>query len=629
MYLSKFQLFNYKSFLDSSLLEFTPGINIIVGQNNTGKTALLEALTLNFNNCPHKSIATLPTENSVLKDPDSRAKIYLSLTKNELRELMDKLSPILILASNSDSGDTIQQFQYLLMHNGLIELNLSILCNGIIDIENTPASQFTFNLYSPVQNETIKNQRCIFVNVKPTATDPIKLYQQSSHEIVSWNQLLSLFYVKIFNLFRSNIYRFYAERLNVGICSFGHSSSLHPNASNLAEVLNYLQSGNSARFERFNKYVSVIFPQIKRISIEPRPDNRLEIMVWNLDPKEERQDLAVNLSSCGTGIGQVLAILYVVMNSTEPKTIIIDEPQSFLHPGAAKKLIEILKEFPQHQYFISTHSPTIINVANPDKIVMLKYDNCQTQASVMNADSITEQRAFLDELGVSLSDVFGADNILWVEGPTEKKSFPIIISKILKKSLRGTNILPVSSPGDFDIKQVDLIFNIYDKLSDGASLFPPAIGFIFDSELRPDTKRQDLQRRSRNKLKFLPRRLYENYLLNSKAIAAVINKHYQNDGEPVNKLDIENWLNEKMQEKSYLPKGTKIEELSKNDWLRLVDGAKLLKDLFIHFCRDKLSFSKTTHSVELTQWIAENCPEELFELADLLEKILYPDSGQN
>jgi AAA15 family ATPase/GTPase len=60
MYLSKFQLFNYKSFLDSGLLEFTYGINIIVGQNNSGKTALLEALTLNFDNVPHRSIKTFP-----------------------------------------------------------------------------------------------------------------------------------------------------------------------------------------------------------------------------------------------------------------------------------------------------------------------------------------------------------------------------------------------------------------------------------------------------------------------------------------------------------------------------------------------------------------------------------------
>ena len=59
MYLSKFQLLNYKSFRDSGVLEFKPGINIIVGANNSGKTALLEALSLKFQNYIHKSLTTL------------------------------------------------------------------------------------------------------------------------------------------------------------------------------------------------------------------------------------------------------------------------------------------------------------------------------------------------------------------------------------------------------------------------------------------------------------------------------------------------------------------------------------------------------------------------------------------
>jgi len=48
----------------------------------------------------------------------------------------------------------------------------------------------------------------------------------------------------------------------------------------------------------------------------------------------------VPLSESGTGVGQVLAILYVVFTSEYPRTIVIDEPQSFLHPGAVRKLFE-------------------------------------------------------------------------------------------------------------------------------------------------------------------------------------------------------------------------------------------------------------------------------------------------
>jgi len=58
MHISHFQLFNYKSFRDSGALEFKPGINIIVGANNAGKTALLEALSLDFENNPHRSLKT-------------------------------------------------------------------------------------------------------------------------------------------------------------------------------------------------------------------------------------------------------------------------------------------------------------------------------------------------------------------------------------------------------------------------------------------------------------------------------------------------------------------------------------------------------------------------------------------
>jgi AAA15 family ATPase/GTPase len=62
MYISKIRVKNYKSFLDSGDIEFKPGINIIVGQNNSGKTALLEVLELNFFDLPHKSEKSLPKQ---------------------------------------------------------------------------------------------------------------------------------------------------------------------------------------------------------------------------------------------------------------------------------------------------------------------------------------------------------------------------------------------------------------------------------------------------------------------------------------------------------------------------------------------------------------------------------------
>lgn len=640
MYLSKFKLFNYKSFQDSGLLEFTPGINIIVGQNNAGKTALLEALTLNFSDVPHRSIKTLNNPLSTLGNIQSKSQVSLYLDKKELRLILAQgLLPFVIPVVKDDLknqdynfNDTIEQLDRSLNKDDSVEFIVSLYGSNIIDIPNT---DLPFILYSNLTDViSARNGEDIYVPTGSRNSEnmyhciDIKLTVDGKLDInIDLHTTLSdTILIKLFKLFQSRIYRFYAERLNISRCAFGNKSILQPNASNLAEVLNSLQSRNSENFNDYNKYINQIFSHIQRIAVEPRDNNQLEIMVWNIDPKSKREDLAVSLSSCGTGIGQVLAILYVVMNSPEPRTIIIDEPQSFLHPGAAKKLIEILKQFPQHQYFIATHSPTIINAANPSKIIMLKYEDCETKVSAINAKEAREQRSLLAEVGVSLSDVFGADNILWVEGPTEQICFPLILEKVAKKSLLGTTILAVKDIGRLvDNKNASLatlIFNIYDKLSGGSSLFPPAIGFLFDRENRSNNDEKELQKRSKKPIKLLPRRMYENYLLHPEAITAVINECDENREEKLTIEEVKEWIDKNKYEASYFPKTVKIEEISDNDWFCKVDGAKLLKELFAHFCETRLPFSKTTHSVKLTEWLIDNQPEQLLEIAELLVNIL-------
>ena len=46
MHIASIQIENYKSFRSSPVIELLPGINVIVGENNTGKTSLLVKLLL-------------------------------------------------------------------------------------------------------------------------------------------------------------------------------------------------------------------------------------------------------------------------------------------------------------------------------------------------------------------------------------------------------------------------------------------------------------------------------------------------------------------------------------------------------------------------------------------------------
>src|SRR5205807_6323603 len=61
----------------------------------------------------------------------------------------------------------------------------------------------------------------------------------------------------------------------------------------------------------------------------------------------------------GTGVGHVIAMMYVLVTAEEPRIILIDEPQSFLHPRAVRRLIGVFKLMPEHQFIISTHSPQV------------------------------------------------------------------------------------------------------------------------------------------------------------------------------------------------------------------------------------------------------------------------------
>jgi AAA ATPase domain len=103
MYISRFQLLNYKSFRDSGVLELQPGINIIVGANNAGKTALLEALSLSFETGPHRSIETVPQPNSTPKR-ESVAKVTLTFTKAEIHCLFDNLPANHYVGLSNDRG---------------------------------------------------------------------------------------------------------------------------------------------------------------------------------------------------------------------------------------------------------------------------------------------------------------------------------------------------------------------------------------------------------------------------------------------------------------------------------------------------------------------------------------------
>src|SRR4051812_7419549 len=87
MHVTSLTVQNYKSFASAGPLTFRTGFNVNVGQNNVGKTALLEALSLGIGSQPHRSLVTVPTPMSTPL-PISSVQMTLRLDRGELSDIL-------------------------------------------------------------------------------------------------------------------------------------------------------------------------------------------------------------------------------------------------------------------------------------------------------------------------------------------------------------------------------------------------------------------------------------------------------------------------------------------------------------------------------------------------------------
>lgn len=626
MFFSDIQISNYKSYRNSRRLELAKGINIVVGRNNAGKTALLEAMSLKFDANPHRAIDPSPTTR--MPRPESVVSVTFTVSKHELIDLIvdtpgdnEFFLPLPALSSSlaqqlkldGYNATTAQIFGEWFFSHTSYTFRLQRQAYGPFPRENWYIDDASY--LSPQFKRNWENSGTVGHYGK-FRVDPIEgTVSFFGFTTVSGGQKnYQDFVVRIARLLHCYIYRFKAERIGSEPWELGMDRTLAPNASNLAEVLNLLQD-NQVQLREYNQLVREVLPYVCQVNSQRVDGNKGEVIIWNDERAISRNDLAFTLKDCGSGVGQVLAILYVVLTAREPQVIILDEPQSFLHPGAVRKLMEVLRSYAKdkHQLIIATHSPTVITSADPSSVTMIKQDGAESVFENIDIKQAVEQRTYLSSVGARLSDVFGFDRILWVEGETEEVCFPLILRELTGEQLMGTAILRVQHTGDFNRKDSRNVIEIYKRLSQlEGGLIPPVVGFIFDRETRSGREIDDLKRQCAG-IHFTHKRMFENYLLNPGAITEVLNRL---ELRTVTEPQITNWLEQNHADVKYYKR---VNHSSDVPWTENVNGALLLIDLFNSLSGGKIWFDKTVHSPMLTKWFLQNAPEELRELSDLIK----------
>jgi ABC-type cobalamin/Fe3+-siderophores transport system ATPase subunit len=606
MWIQSFRIQNYMSLRDTDTHELSQHMNVVVGQNNSGKTALLKSIAMRLSNDPHRSL--IFPKNHVY-DPISTGEFEFVANGTELESMLLAGGQVfhVPMETSARGGQPRAQLRQFFSREQ-VRFRVKLVGSNWSNIIY-PSHQ----IFTPPSTDRL----AVRAQANPSKSDFTANFVDGGNDeigVIAGAQIMR------------RTYFFDAQRLNVGRHLVGNRTELLSNAANLAEVLLVLQH-NRRRFDRLNQHLREIFPTINSISVRPAEDsgNTAEIKVWSVDPATERDDLAIPLDKSGTGIGQVIAILYVVLAS-ESNVVVIDEPNSFLHPSASRQLIAVLRQYPNHQYIISTHSPETLAGARPDKLFVLRWQAGETKISVLPGEDVRSVQEALIEVGSRLSDVFGADAVIWVEGPTEEACFPRILKAAGIDLGNTVSIVALRNTGDLQAKRgsAEAMWDVYQRLSRANSLLPRAIAFSLDREIRNSKRMGDLERLSRGLIRFTPRRMLENYLIHAKAITQILNRLPTFRENPISEVSVQKWVDANKANAAYFTGDLK----SGDDWITDIDAAEFLTDLFAAVSDAKESYHKVGHAVELTDWILANDHSHLDELIAYVVQLVPEDVRQ-